>query len=253
MNRARSSAWPWFASKYSGAFSSIDRRADPAWLASGRRNAPIAADRKLRNFGYQRILERALEADAELELTRATAESIVMDRNAVVQPQRPDRQVQSQADAPVIAVTRRIPQVRIEVDLAHVIEHREPQVLDHRHAVFSRPEPVSVTANRFLRSGGRVARTHRAITETAQCINAAQIITIVERHQVSPAIRIHHTRAAEQLKHVPGEKAVEVPMGLQIQFVIIFFPAERTGKFQRRFSALALVGEHRTVASVPGQ
>jgi hypothetical protein len=49
------------------------------------------------------LLERTLPANTKLEPAAAVVELVVMDRDAVVKPQRPDRQIEAQANSPVVA------------------------------------------------------------------------------------------------------------------------------------------------------
>src|SRR5689334_877319 len=113
MNPALRSARPGFASKQSGAVartaeldSRLDGEKDFAATALSR-TRPTAASAKIcrcRTTVINRalILKRAFETGAELELAIAAVKFIVMNRDAVVEPQRPDRQVQAHANAPVV-------------------------------------------------------------------------------------------------------------------------------------------------------
>src|ERR1041384_3328369 len=96
-------------------------------------------------------------ADTELEAPGAAAVLIVMNRDAVIQPERTDRQVQPQAKAPVVAVTAEIEIVGFRQDVADVVEHRDAHAdtllfLDDGDAVFGAAKPVGVAADGFAKA-----------------------------------------------------------------------------------------------------
>src|SRR5579864_4960551 len=123
--------WPPAASKQSGADAIRVNAAlsvlSPAPRARGRVNAKATAATSPRRapkayFMKLFISERAREAHAKLELAAAAVESIGVNRNAIIQTQWADWQVQAQPNAPVIKIVGQMIVVRIQVDVANVIE-----------------------------------------------------------------------------------------------------------------------------------
>ena len=105
-------------------------------------------------------LERPFPPDAELELAGAAVELVVRYRDAVVEPDRADGQIQADADAPVVVKDAGAKAVRLLADTANVKEHGEAHtntvlLLENGNAVFHRAEPESVAANRLLVRDGR--------------------------------------------------------------------------------------------------
>src|SRR5947209_17116014 len=106
----------------------------------------------------------------------------MVNRDAVIKTQWANRQVQTNAQAPVIIKIIQAETVGSESDIADVIERGEsnadaPAILfllrKHRHAILDRTEPVCIPANRFL--DARFARTNAAVLKAAQGVQAAQI------------------------------------------------------------------------------
>ena len=110
-------------------------------------------------------------AEPELEFAGAAVVLVMVDGNAVIQLQR-----------------AKVGNVQEEANAAFLF--------NDGNIVISGTEPVAVTANRLIHSGEtRFARGNVAIFETAQRIKAAEIILVVERHDIV-AQTVRHTRAS---------------------------------------------------------
>src|SRR5437762_8201298 len=126
------------------------------------------------------MLEFAAGADAELEAPIAAVAGIALDRDAVIEAQRPEvRNVEPDAKTVVVVVISKVHLVRPVIDHTNIIEHREAQKFNNRHAVFSRPEPVGIAAQRLA---GRVARADLPIAVAAQGVDAAEEPAVKKRH-----------------------------------------------------------------------
>ena len=134
------------------------------------------------------ISEFSCIADAELESACAAIVFVVSDWNAVIKAKRPDWEVQSEAESPVVV---EMVQVGIVIgtafDIADVVKGREPDadtallvLLKDRNAVLGIAKPIGVPANRFGKSV--FARADAAVPEATQSVEAAQIITLIKRH-----------------------------------------------------------------------
>src|SRR5438874_1202372 len=118
------------------------------------------------------MLEFAAGADAELEAAVAAVAGIALDRDAVIEAERAEvRNVEADAKTVVVVVVSKVHLVRPVIDHTNIIEHREAQKFNNRHAVFGRTKPVGVAAQRLA---GRIARADLPIAITAQGIDAAK-------------------------------------------------------------------------------
>src|SRR5262249_16290660 len=129
-------------------------------------------------------LKVPMVADAKLKAAATIIVFVRGNRDAVIQPQRADGQVQTQAQAPVVVINAgvkvlRVKTVSVTINHAGVIEHSKPQPLNNGNAVFGRAEPVGIAANRFLEF---ISRPDLAKTESAQGIDATQEPFIEQRH-----------------------------------------------------------------------
>src|SRR6266487_3730645 len=126
------------------------------------------------------MLEFAAGADAELEAPIAAVAGIALDGDAVIEAERAEvRNIEPDAKTVVVVVVSKVHLVRPVIDHTNIIEHREAQKFNNRHAVFGGPEPVGVAAQRLA---GRVARTDLAIAIAAQRIDAAKEPAVEKRH-----------------------------------------------------------------------
>src|SRR4051812_33878653 len=103
------------------------------------------------------ILEFACVAHAELESARAAVVFVVRNWDAIVETERPNRQIKPQSDTHVV-----IEMIQMDViigatlDIAHIIESSQTNadstlfvLLEDRDAVFGIAKPVGVAANRL--------------------------------------------------------------------------------------------------------
>src|SRR5665213_2982463 len=217
-------------------------------------------------FGKSFILKFAGIADAELELAAAAVEVVMVDGNAVVQPQRAEmRDVQPQAQPPVVAETGS-KRISGGVHRADVVERSHADAgaivfFKNGNAVFQRAKPVSVAAGWLVEisAAGRVgvkvlfARPDVAELEAAQIIKAAKIITVVKRH-VAAGKAVGDARPSAGLKDMAVEESGEKPVGVQLYLVIHFVAGAEFGiELGGEFGTLAVVGQLRAVARVVGE
>src|SRR6516225_3025536 len=100
------------------------------------------------------VLELPCIPHAKLELAAAAVESVVVNRDAVVEADWPDRQIEPEADAPVVAEIIQGPLIGGGYNVADIVEECESHthsmlLLDNRDAVFYRAKPVGVAADRL--------------------------------------------------------------------------------------------------------
>src|SRR6266576_17319 len=109
--RAAPSAWPRFSSKCSGwllksdeqvAGGFVDGAPDSAWPLMQSTPRTSTRSKRARWFRRSIILELAGVADTKLKPARAAVELIMTNGNAVVEPQRPDGQVQPDAKTEIV-------------------------------------------------------------------------------------------------------------------------------------------------------
>src|SRR3974377_1002153 len=84
------------------------------------------------------ISKLARIAYAELELSAVVVELVVMERDAIVKPQRPHRQREANSHAPIVGETRNIEIVGSEADASDVVKRRNSEARHDRNAVLSR-------------------------------------------------------------------------------------------------------------------
>src|ERR1039458_9341402 len=207
-------------------------------------------------------LERTLPAHIELELPGAAVELVMADRNAVVEPQRADGEVEAYAQTPVVTESAQVEVVGFASHTADVVEQREAHantmlLLEDRDAVLRRGKPIRVAAHRLIKSGRRggtivlLARADVIVLEAAQRVRAAQIITLKERHVGRIAECRHHSCAPPQFQHVAREKPAEVTRALETQLVKGVVAAQGTAReLGGQRGALALVGQLNAVAGI---
>src|SRR4051794_29752094 len=116
--------------------------------------------------------ERPGITNAELESPRAAVISIMMDWDAIIQPQRPDWQIEAEAEAVVIAKAAGVAErarPRLGKHLTAIIKKGEtdPDTLffvlfKNRNAVFQGEEIKRVATDRLFVQWSRLARTHAA-------------------------------------------------------------------------------------------
>jgi hypothetical protein len=99
------------------------------------------------------MLELAGIANAELKLSVAAVVTIVVNGDAVIEPERADGQVETQAEPPVIVQVVEVEVVGFDGDIADVIEEGKAEPLDDGNAVLGGAEPFGIPANRFAKAG----------------------------------------------------------------------------------------------------
>src|SRR5258706_12866318 len=114
-----------------------------------------------------------VKAGGKLEVAGAAVEPVMMERNAVIEPQRANRQVHPHTDAPVVAIIVDVKLIRLRSYCADVVEESEPQAFDDGNTVFRGGEPGGIAADRL--GEARLSRADAAIFETAQGIQPAEI------------------------------------------------------------------------------
>src|SRR5580765_2800959 len=109
---------------------------------------------KFNTFDHAMRLKLPCISHAKLELTAAAVELVVVNGDAVIQAYGANGQIKPEPHAPVVAEILHRPLIRGGDHITDIIKECEPHthamlLLDDRDAVFCRPKPVSVAADRF--------------------------------------------------------------------------------------------------------
>src|SRR5438874_798601 len=139
------------------------------------------------------LLER--RADGELERAEFLARPPVQ-VDAVVDADRPERRLPTEARAARLAEIRQVEVVPEAVDLADVEERRDPEAEGQRHDVLDVPEHFAVAADlhAVLVHGRQLAKL-----EAPYRVRAAEIVALEERQRVRrPAEAVRPLRARRQ-------------------------------------------------------
>src|SRR4030095_374885 len=121
------------------------------------------------------ILERAFPTYSKLELAGTAVVFVMMDRYAIIKPERSDREVQPDAETPVIAVVAEIISVGVRRNTADIIKRRDAQPWDNGNTILDRGKPECIATNGLIKPG--LPRTHGTVLKPAQRIHATQVVT----------------------------------------------------------------------------
>src|ERR1700744_2484080 len=123
-----------------------------------------------------------LVTHAELEASGGVIKLIRLQRNTVIEPNRPDWQIQTQTSSDVGVYVPRAEVPRTRVHETSIIEHSQTNPIDDRNSVFDGQPSHRITAD-IITFG--ILGTDAIEVKTAQVVCASQKESIVNRHRGS--------------------------------------------------------------------
>ena len=195
-------------------------------------------------------------ADVEVKFAAARI-ACLLDRNAVVEPKRSDRQIQTKSDTGIRCHVVEAVTPRGRVDKSGVEEDCGAHLLDDRDGKFHGRPRQGITADGIAVA---VLRTHVTEVKPAEIIGAAEEKPGEDRHTVTnrnvtsaPGIDAGNASVEEQ-DQIVGE--VKVLRRLDIKSIRLNIAAQKTARDKRGDDeALSCVAEERIVTTVkePGR